>query len=83
MYTVPEINEDLYQQFDANSTTMFDAICLVVKGVLVSCISRLRYSAIYCLGFSNIAQTRWKSIQANFLLIGGAELRGKYYFYKP
>ena len=27
---------------------------------LVSCIPRLRYSAMYCTGFSDIAQPRWK-----------------------
>ena len=45
----------LYQHFNAKSTSMFDNICfgcitIRVKGVLVSCIPRFRYRAIYCMG---------------------------------
>ena len=66
---------------------MFVTICLgcvtnCVKAVLVSCIPHLRYSAINCM-FSDIAQTRQKRYLANFLLIGGAELEGIYYFHNP
>ena len=45
----------LYQYFNAKSSSMFEDICfgcimIHVKGVLVSCIPRFRYSAIYCMG---------------------------------
>ena len=55
--------------FDANSTTMFDAICL---GCVASCcISRLRNSAIYCLGFSWYCTNKMEKIL------------GKYPTYRP
>ena len=45
----------LNQYFNAKSTSMIDNIChgcitIRVKGVLVSCIPRFRYSAIYYMG---------------------------------
>ena len=56
----------LYQHFNAKSTSMFNNICfgcitIRVKGVLVSCISRFRYSVVYCMGsFLILELARWR-----------------------
>ena len=61
---------------------MFDNMCLGcitirVKGVLVSCIPRFRYSAIYCVGsFLILERARRGHYKWNILPRRGVELEG-------
>ena len=59
MFTVHSISGYQYQQIAVYSTSMFVIVCLGdvangVTGVSESCIQCLRYSAIFCMGFSKI-----------------------------
>ena len=62
----------LYQHFNAKSTSKFNNICfgcitIRVKRVLVSCISRFRYSAVYCIGFfSDIGASKTETLLGKY-----------------
>ena len=61
VFTVPGIIRYPFQLIDVNSTSMLVTICIGgvvkgVKGVLVSFIQCIRYSAILCMGVFLILQ---------------------------